>query len=133
MRTFLAALALTLAAGAASANPCGFPEAVRLVVKGYPIGGTAVPAEQRERLSKFAETAKDRFEICVFAQVDKTGSDAANQRVAEGRAQGVVNYLVNQGVPARYIEVAKQEEALTFFGLLPDNQDDDRRVVVTHD
>lgn len=132
IRAFLTATAFVLFAGAASANPCGFSAAQTITVKGYAIGATSVPKDQQERLAKFAETAKARFEICVFAQVDKTGSEEANRKVADARANGVVNFLVKEGVPKEHIMVAKQEKALTFFGLLSDDQADDRRVVVTH-
>ncbi len=125
----LAALAV---AGPAWANPCGFEQRGQIVVRDYAIGQTAVPAPQAERLAAFAETAKHRDQICVFAQVDRTGSDAANARVAEARAQGVVRFLADRGVPRDVITVAKQDEAFTFFGLLPDDQAADRRVVVTH-
>ena len=133
IRLLSAATALILSAGVANANPCGFSEAKTITIKGYAIGATAVPKDQQERLAQFADTAKARFEICVFAQVDKTGSDEANRKVAQSRADGVVNFLVKRGVKREHIQIAKQEEALTFFGQLPDDQKDDRRVVVSHD
>lgn len=103
-----------------------------MVIKGYGVGVTAIPAAQKQRLDDFAETAKFRDGICVFAQVDAQGSDAANQKVAADRAQRVRQYLIAKGVPNDVIEVADQEKAFTFFGLLPQDQDDDRRVMVTH-
>ena len=131
-RKLLLAGAFALGAGQALANPCGFEEQGRIVVTGYAVGATAVPADQKERLDKFIETAKFRHEICVFAQVDKQGTKEANIKVATKRAEGVRKYLVSKGVPADAIKIAKQEEAFTFFGLLPSDQDDDRRVFVTH-
>jgi outer membrane protein OmpA-like peptidoglycan-associated protein len=127
----LAAL-LALVAAPAIANPCGFDEKGRIVVVGYAVGATAIPADQKEKLAKFAETAKARFGICIFAQVDKQGSDAANLKVANGRAEAVRKFLLSSGVRADTIKVGKQEEAFTLFGLLPSDQDDDRRVYVTH-
>lgn len=132
-KLFAAVFAATLVSGAALANPCGFEERGRMVIKGYPVGETSIPADQRERLSEFAETAKFRFQICVFAQVDKQGSDAANRRVVDGRAANVRRFLIDRGVRPDAITIATQEEAATFFGLLPSDQDDDRRVMVTHE
>ena len=127
----LAALA-TLPAAAAVANPCGFNERGRMVVTGYDVGQTAIPGDQKRRLAEFAETARYRDEICIFAQVDKQGSEAANRRVADGRAEGVRRFLIERGVPDGSIRVGTQAKAFTFFGLLPSNQDADRRVYVTH-
>ena len=123
---------LALAATPALANPCGFKERGRIVVTGYAVGQTKVPDGEKAKLAEFADTAKHRFEICVFAQVDKQGSEEANQRVADGRAKAVSDFLKSKGVRADTIKIAKQEEAFTFFGLLKDDQDDDRRVMVTH-
>lgn len=128
----LLALVAALPAGAALANPCGFAERGRLVVTGYAVGQTAIPADQKARLTEFAQTAKFRDKICVFAQVDKQGSKAANERVADGRAQNVRRFLVDHGVPADAVAIARQKKAFTLFGLLPSNQADDRRVYVTH-
>lgn len=132
LRPFLLAAALMLPATAALANPCGFEERGRLTVKGYAVGQTAVPAGQKRHLAEFAETARHRDSICVFAQVDKQGSDQANERVAKGRAENVRRYLRENGVPDEAIRIGEQVEAFTFFGLLPSDQDDDRRVYVTH-
>ncbi|MBK0401018.1 OmpA family protein [Limibaculum sp. M0105] len=134
MRRFLLAAAFVAAsASVALANPCGFSETGRVVIKGYPVGATAIPKDQVDRLTRFAETASHRFAICVLAQVDKQGTKAANEKVAKGRAEKVRAFLIKQGVKPDAIKIALQEEALTFFGLLPSDQDDDRRVVVTHD
>ncbi len=134
MRTTLLATTIAfLMATPALAGPCGFDEAGRLVIKGYAIGATAVPAEQKARLTKFAETAKHRFGICIFAQVDATGSDEANIKVAQARAANVRQFLASHGVPDDVMVIEKQDKAVTLFGLLSDDQANDRRVVVTHD
>lgn len=130
--TISLAAALILAAAPALANPCGFEERGRMVVVGYAVGATAVPGDQKEKLAEFAETAKFRDGVCVFAQVDKQGSEEANIRVANGRADGVKKFLISKGVPADSIKIGKQEKGFTVFGLLKSDQDDDRRVVVTH-
>lgn len=128
----LLAIVAALPAGAALANPCGYAERGRIVITGYKVGQTAIPADQKARLAKFAQTAKFRDKICVFAQVDKQGSKAANERVADGRAHNVQRFLESQGVPADAITINRQKKAFTLFGLLPSNQPDDRRVYVTH-
>jgi len=134
MRYVLAlAIAVSLIGTAALANPCGFEESGRVTIKGYAVGATAVPKDQQERLVKFAETAKFRDGVCIFAQVDKQGSKEANQKVAQARADKVRKFLLAKGVPAGAMKIAKQEDALTFFGLLSSDQPSDRRVVVTHD
>jgi len=131
-RKLLIAGAFALAAGQALANPCGFEERGRVMVTGYAVGATAIPADQKEGLDKFIETAKFRDGVCVFAQVDKQGSEEANIKVATKRAETVRKYLISKGVKAEAIKVAKQEEAFTFFGLLKEDQQKDRRVFVTH-
>ncbi len=124
---------LSLAAAPALANPCAFEERGRMVVVGYAVGATAIPADQKAKLAAFAETAKFRDGICVYAQVDKQGTEAANKRVADGRADAVRKFLRSKGVRAEAIKIGKQEKAFTLFGLLSSDQDDDRRVYVTHD
>lgn len=131
-RFVLAALLAALPAGAALANPCGFAERGRMVITGYAVGQTAIPDDQKQKLAEFAETAKFRDGVCVFAQVDKQGSKAANERVAEGRARNVRAFLMARGVPDDSIRTRMQTEAFTLFGLLPKDQEDDRRVYVTH-
>ena len=130
--TVLLAALLAGVSAAAMANPCGFEERGRMVVTGYGIGQTAVPGDQKAKLAEFAETAKFRGGICIFAQVDGQGSDEANKRVAAGRAENVRRFLAASGVPAGAMRIGRQEKAFTLFGILPSDQDDDRRVYVTH-
>ena len=126
MRTALLATTLAfLMTTPALAGPCGFDEVGRLVIKGYAIGATAVPEEQKPRLTEFAE--------CIDESGDSTGSEEANKKVAQARADGVRKFLASQGVPNDVMVIMKQDKAFTLFGLLSDDQDDDRRVVVTHD
>ncbi len=131
--TMLLAGVLSLVAAPVLANPCAFEERGRMVVVGYGVGATAIPADQKAKLTKFAATAKFRDGICVYAQVDKQGSDAANIRVANGRAEAVQKFLLSKGVRADAIQVGTQKKAFTLFGLLPSDQGADRRVLVTHD
>lgn len=57
----------------------------------------------------------------------------ADIRVAKARAGAVRRFLLSKGVRADAIQVGTREKAFTLFGLLPSDQDDDRRVYVTHD
>jgi hypothetical protein len=132
-RSILIAGLMSLLTAPAFANPCGFEEKGRMVVVGYAVGATAIPADQKAKLAEFAETAKFRYGICVYAQVDKQGSEAANLRVANGRAAAVKKFLLSKGVKNDAIKIGKQEEGFMLFGLLPKDQDDDRWVLVTHD
>lgn len=127
-----ACLAVAALPGLAAANPCGQDERGKVVVEDYATGQTAVPETYRDRLAAFAETAKARFGVCIFAQADAQGSEEANARVAQARAEAVRAFLVERGVEPGAIEIATQEKAITLFGLLPEDQSNDRRVTVTH-
>ncbi|MEM6490015.1 MAG: OmpA family protein [Pseudomonadota bacterium] len=133
IRFTLTTVAMVLMANAALANPCGFKQRGKIVVEEYAIGETQVPAPERERLAAFAETAKFRSNICIFAQVDATGTDEANRRVAEARAQSVRRFLAERGVPDDRMAIEKEETSFTLFGLIDAEQGNDRRVTVTHD
>ena len=124
---------LSIVAVPALANPCGFEEQRRMVVVGYATGATAIPGDQKAKLAEFASTAKFRDGVCVYAQADGQGSKAANKRVAKARAEAVRKFLLSKGVPADAIRIGKQEKQFTLFGLLSSDEDDDRRVMVTHD
>ncbi len=124
---------LSMVAVPALAKPGGFEEQRRMVVVGYATGATAIPGDQKAKLAEFASTAKYRDGVCVYAQVDGQGSKAANKRVAKARAEAVRKFLLSKGVPADAIRIGKQEKQFTLFGLLSSDEDDDRRVMVTHD
>ncbi len=59
-------------------------------------------AESFPELDKLADILKDAPEIRVeiSGHTDNVGNDAYNQRLSQGRAQSVVNYLVGHGIPA---------------------------------
>lgn len=127
-----ATAAMIALAGPALAAPCGAGGDGQMSVH-YATGVTALKAEDKTRLSEFAEIAKFRDAVCVFAQVDAQGSDAANKRVAAKRADTVKRYLITKGVPAERILIAKEEESFTFFGLFDADQKNDRRVTVSYE
>lgn len=91
-----------------------------------------MPAGEKARPAQFAETATFRHGICVYAQVGKQGPDEASRRLADVPAEQVRRFLIGRGVPAKATRIGAQVEAFALFGLLPSNQDDDRRVFVTH-
>jgi outer membrane protein OmpA-like peptidoglycan-associated protein len=132
IRQFVIAALVSTVAVPALANPCAFEENGRMVVVGYAVGATAIPSDQKSKLAKFAETAKFRDGVCIFAQVDKQGSDEANKKVADKRATAVRKFLLSKGVPDNAIKIATQDKAFTLFGLLSSDQQNDRRVKVTY-
>lgn len=99
----------------------------------YDTGKTALTAADKAKLKEFANQAKFSDSVCVFAQVDAQGSEAANKRVAAKRAENVKRYLVQAGVKADRILIAKAEEAFTLFGLLKEDSKNDRRVTVSYE
>ena len=99
----------------------------------YATGKSAVTSEHRKLLAPFAETAKFRDWVCVFAQVDAQGSKAANIRIAEARAQKVKRFLISRGVKADRILIAKEEKGSTLLGLIGADQQGDRRVTVSYE
>ncbi len=99
----------------------------------YDTGKTAVTAQHKRDLAEFIDIAKSRDAVCVFAQVDAQGSDAANKRVADARANNIRRYLISQGVPAGNILIAKEDSSFTLFGLLDADQKNERRVTVSYE
>ncbi len=96
-------------------------------------GQTGLTAEHTAHLAEFAETAKSKTVVCVLAQVDAQGTEAANREVAEGRARNVSAFLQSQSVPADRIAIAKTGKAFTLFDLLGDDRKSDRRVSVSYE
>lgn len=129
-----AACAPALTPAPALADACRTSGPGTIIIKGYEIGQTAIPAEERDRLAAFAETARHRFEICVSASVDRTGSDAANKKVSTARARNVVDFLAQHGVDRSKISVSNVEKSeVTFFGLFREDRAAERRVIIAHD
>ena len=133
MRHLMLAMGLSLAlALPAAAAECGAGGKGATSIH-YDTGKTSLTADHKARLKKFAEQAKFSDAVCVFAQVDAQGSDAANKRVATKRAETVKQYLVKLGVRSDRILIAKEEESFTLFGLLDADSENDRRVTVSYD
>ena len=97
----------------------------------YETGRTAVTRAHKDRLVNFIDIAKTKDAVCIFAQVDAQGTEAANKRVAEARAQNMKCYLVTKGILADRILIAKESESFTLFGLLDSDQAGERKVTVS--
>ena len=68
-------------------------------------GSAKIPADDLARLDKLALKAKDQtgYIIEVKGYADSTGNPAMNTKLSQARAQGVVDYLVQHGVPIRHV------------------------------
>ena len=78
-------------------------KAIRVTFDGgilFPTNGTTLSQSARTDLSKFAANLKENVntDVAVYGFTDNTGSMAANTKVANGRADAVETFLVNQGV-----------------------------------
>ena len=47
---------------------------------------------------------EDGRSITIIGHTDSAGSDAANQKLSEARAEAVRTYLVSQGIPADHVK-----------------------------
>lgn len=122
-------IGVTVASGA-TASPCDVAESGMVILE-YDTGVTALSADHKAKLDEFADVAKHRNSVCLRAQVDRQGSDEANRQVSEARGEAVRAYLLSKGVRAEVMEVRVQAEAFTLFGLIDDDSQNDRRVVLT--
>ena len=68
-------------------------------------GSSKISAEDLARLDTLAQKAKDQtgYIIEVKGFADSTGNAAMNTKLSQDRAQAVINYLVQHGVPIRHI------------------------------
>lgn len=72
----------------------------------FPTNGTSLSEQAKIELAKFAQNIIQNpgTNIQVFGFTDNTGTYAVNERVATGRADAVMTYLVNCGVqPTRIV------------------------------
>ena len=80
-RSILIAGLMSLLTAPAFANPCGFEEKGRMVVVGYAVRATAIPADQKAKLAEFAETAKFPswdLRLCTGRQARLGGGQSAS-------------------------------------------------------
>jgi len=68
----------------------------------FPTNGTTLSSNARTDLSKFAASliSNPGTNVQIYGYTDDTGTLAVNERVANGRADAVRNYLLNSGVAA---------------------------------
>lgn len=66
----------------------------------FPTNGTTLTAGAKTELAEFAKNIIDNPDtnIQIYGFTDNTGSMAANEKVATGRADSVLSYLANCGV-----------------------------------
>lgn len=66
----------------------------------FPTNGTTLSTTAKNELSQFAANIKNNPDtnVQIYGFTDNTGSMAANEKVATGRADSVLSYLANCGV-----------------------------------
>ncbi|MEO1328326.1 MAG: OmpA family protein [Pseudomonadota bacterium] len=131
-RRTAAMLALTaglFTAGAAVADPCDGAKSGMAVVK-FETGSTAINAEDQKRIKNFASRSLRSPRICLLGQADAQGDESANRRLAEARVEKVRRQLIASGARADRIETHIQDKQFTLFGLLDEDQANDRRVLM---
>lgn len=79
--------------------------AIRVTFEGgilFPTNGTTLSQSARKDLTKFAASllANPDTDVRIYGFTDNTGSMAVNTRVANGRADAVMTYLLDSGVAA---------------------------------
>ena len=71
----------------------------------FKTGSAKIAPEDQARLADLAQKAKDQtgYIIEVQGYADSTGNAAMNTKLSQARAQAVIDYLVQHGVPVRHI------------------------------
>jgi OmpA-OmpF porin, OOP family len=82
-------------------------DALNLVAIDFDVGRSALPEAATPVLTRVAEVisarlASERLEVSAHA--DGTGSPLADLELSRRRAQAVVDFLVNQGIPAQQLQ-----------------------------
>lgn len=80
-------------------------KAIKVTFEGgilFPFNSTQLSTQAKNDLTTFASSLINNPEtnVQIFGFTDNVGSEAANQKVATGRADAVKNYLMNSGVAA---------------------------------
>ncbi len=80
-------------------------QAIKVTFNGgilFPTNGTTLNANAKGDLTRFANNLinNPQTNVQIYGYTDNTGSMAVNTRVSEGRADAVMNYLINSGVAA---------------------------------
>lgn len=79
-------------------------KAIKVTFEGgilFPTNGTTLSTSAKTDLSKFAASLLQNpdTDVQIYGFTDNTGKMAVNQRISTERAQSVLSYLANQGVP----------------------------------
>ncbi len=100
----------------------------------FPAGGVKLSAEARTRLTDFANKLKaDNRNVYLEIQghTDATGSDTANRRLGEERAEAVRLFLNQQGVPLnRMATISYGPTAPVASNKTPAGRAQNRRVLI---
>ena len=80
-------------------------QAIKVTFNGgilFPKNGTTLSASAQQDLTQFASSLINNPDtnVQIFGFTDDTGTMAVNQRVSDGRADAVKNYLLHSGVAA---------------------------------
>lgn len=78
-------------------------QAIKVTFNGgilFPTNGTTLSSNAKTDLTSFANSLinNPNTNVQIYGYTDNTGSMAANEKVANGRADAVRNYLLNSGV-----------------------------------
>ena len=79
------------------------PQAIKVTFEGgilFPTNGTTQSTSAQTDLARFANSVNNNpnTNVQIFGYTDNTGSMAANERVANGRANAVMRFLVDSNV-----------------------------------
>jgi len=95
-------------------------------------GSAKISDPDKKMLVEVAKKAKSLYvqDICLIGQTSKTGSAAANLKLAEQRTRAVEGVLRKEGVKASIERDSKGEAYGSELGFLPKAAGADRRVTV---
>ena len=137
-----AMLAALIVGGMATAAPAAFAEPCKpgqnrdrfpgpFLVE-FAEGSAKINDQDRKTLVEVAKRAKSLYvqDICLIGQTSKTGTAAANLKLAEQRTRAVESVLRKEGVKASIERDAKGEAYGSELGFLPKAAGSDRRVTV---
>lgn len=88
---------------AVMSNGCAASQSLILRGVNFETGSARLTQDAQYILDQVAETLRSSpgFSVKIIGHTDSNGSDTANYKLSEARANSVVNYLVNRGVDGR--------------------------------
>lgn len=111
-------------------------QAIKVTFNGgilFPTNGTTLSESAKTELSRFATSLlqNPQTDVQIYGYTDNTGSYAANEKVATGRATAVRQYLMNCGVAAnRLTAVALPMQDYIASNDTPEGRAQNRRVEI---